>query len=76
MNKILSFCFAVLVLVGCVTGASIIKDTSPAPKGEIIEQMTDEMLELAKEMDQERSPAIYVVVISEPVVITAKPPEK
>ena len=35
----------------------------------------DEMLEMAKEMDQERTPAIYIVVISEPEVVIARPPK-
>ena len=36
----------------------------------------DQMLDLAYDMEQERVKAIYVVVISEPEIITAKPPEK
>ena len=73
MNKIISLLFASLILIGCVVGRSVVKNETPAPKEQIVEQMTDEMLELAREMDQERSPAIYIVVISEPEVITAKP---
>jgi len=46
------------------------------PAGQIIEQDNDEMLELAYDLEEERVKAIYVVVISEPEVITAKPPEK
>jgi len=64
------------MLFGCVASASSIKDKILIPEAQIVEQDYDEMLELAKEMDQERIPAIYVVIISEPEVITAKPPEK
>ena len=64
------------MLFGCVASASSIKDKILIPEAQIVEQDYDEMLELAKEMDQERIPAIYVVIISEPEIITAKPPEK
>ena len=64
------------MLFGCVASASSIKNKILMPEAQIVEQDYDEMLELAKEMDQERIPAIYVVIISEPEVITAKPPEK
>ena len=76
MSKILSFCFALLILVGCVASASSVKNISSPPPAEIIEQNSDEMLELMAEMEEERVKAIYVVVISEPEVITAKPPGK
>jgi hypothetical protein len=76
MSKILSFCFALLILVSCVAGTSIINSEAPGPKDVVDEHMTDEMLELANDMDQDRIQAIYVVVISEPEIITAKPPEK
>ena len=46
------------------------------PVEQLVEQNYDEMLELAREMDQERTPAIYIVVISEPEIITARPPKK
>tara|TARA_Y100000310_G_scaffold46916_1_gene43546 strand:- start:1 stop:195 length:195 start_codon:yes stop_codon:yes gene_type:complete len=64
------------MLFGCVASASSIKNKILMPEAQIVEQDYDEMLELAKEMDQERIPAIYVVIISEPEIITAKPPEK
>ena len=64
------------MLFGCVASASSIKNKILMPEAQIVEQEYDEMLELAKEMDQERIPAIYVVIISEPEIITAKPPEK
>jgi|1_EtaG_2_1085319.scaffolds.fasta_scaffold00243_4 hypothetical protein len=73
MSKILSFCFALLILVGCVAGTSIISGEAINPE---IEHMTDEMLELASDIEQERTAAIYVVVISEPEIIIAKPPEE
>ena len=76
MNKIFNFLFVSLMLFGCVASASSIKDKILIPEAQIVEQDYDEMLELAKEMDQERIPAIYVVIISEPEIITAKPPEK
>lgn len=75
MSKILYFLFFGL-LIGCATTVSPINNNFEAPKAEIIEQDYDEMLELAKEMDHQRSPAIYVVVISEPETITAKPSKK
>ena len=73
MSKILSFCFALLILVGCVTGTSIIGGKTIMPE---IAHMADEMLELASDIEQERTAAIYVVVISEPEIIIAKPPEE
>ena len=76
MNKIFNFLFVSLMLFGCVASASSIKNKILMPEAQIVEQEYDEMLELAKEMDQERIPAIYVVIISEPEIITAKPPEK
>ncbi len=76
MNKIFNFLFVSLMLFGCVASASSIKNKILMPEAQIVEQDYDEMLELAKEMDQERIPAIYVVIISEPEIITAKPPEK
>ena len=76
MSKILSFCFALLILVGCVTGTSIISGAAPSPEKIAIEHITDEMLELASDIEQERTAAIYVVVISEPEIIIAKPPKE
>jgi hypothetical protein len=76
MKKIFNFLFVSLMLIGCVTSASSIKNEASAPLGQIIERTNDEMLELAREVDQERIPAIYVVIISEPEVVTAKPPGK
>ncbi len=64
------------MLLGCVASASSLKSESSVPIGQIIEKNSDEMLELAVEADQERIPAIYVVIISEPETITARPPEK
>ena len=76
MKKIFNFLFVSLMLIGCVASASSIKSETFVPLGQIVERTSDEMLELAREMDQERIPAIYVVIISEPEVITAKPPDK
>ena len=76
MKKIFYFLFISFMLVGCLASASSTKNNISIPVEQIIEQDRDEMLELAREMDQERIPAIYVVVISEPEIITARPPEK
>jgi len=76
MKKILNFVFASIILIGCVAGASSVKKNDYVPKGQIIERATDEMLELAQDSDQERIPAIYVVIISEPETIVAKPLEE
>ena len=68
-----------LTLLGCVATASTVStaDNVPfAPAGQIVEQNNDEMLELMHDMEEERVKAIYVVVISEPEIVTAKPPEK
>tara|TARA_Y100000034_G_scaffold133547_1_gene199278 strand:+ start:135 stop:365 length:231 start_codon:yes stop_codon:yes gene_type:complete len=76
MRKIFNFLFISLMLVGCAASVSAIKNKTTIPETQIIEQNHNEMLELAREMDQERTPAIYVVVISEPEIVIAKPPEK
>ena len=76
MNKIFYILFLGLILLGCVATASTVNNNTPAPAGQIIEQDTDEMLELVREMEENRVKAIYVVVISEPEIIIAKPPEK
>jgi hypothetical protein len=77
MSKLINSLFASLILIGCVANASsAIKTDMSIPKGQIFNQTTDEMLELARESDQERIKAIYVVVISEPEIITAKSTEK
>ena len=72
MSKIFNFLFISLILVGCVTTVSSVKNKT-IPTMEIVEQDRDEMLELAKEMEEERTQAIYIVVISEPKTVTAKP---
>ena len=76
MRKIFYFLFISLMLVGCLASVSSTKKNMSTHIGQIIEQNRDEMLELAREMDQERTPAIYIVVISEPETIIAKPLEK
>jgi PBP1b-binding outer membrane lipoprotein LpoB len=76
MNKIFYTLFLGLVLLGCVATVATSNNVPPVPAGQIIEQDNDEMLELAYDLEEERVKAIYVVVISEPEVITAKPPEK
>tara|TARA_Y100000310_G_scaffold311139_1_gene357154 strand:+ start:2136 stop:2372 length:237 start_codon:yes stop_codon:yes gene_type:complete len=76
MSKLFNFLFASIILIGCVASASSVKKEMPAPMGQIVERATDEMLELARDSDQERIPAIYVVIISEPETVIAKPPEK
>jgi len=75
MKKIIFLLFS-LILFGCVASAVEVKNTPIPLPVELAEQEYDEMLELAYETDQERVRAIYVVVISEPEVVTAKPPEK
>tara|TARA_Y100000310_G_C20534874_1_gene740368 strand:- start:822 stop:1055 length:234 start_codon:yes stop_codon:yes gene_type:complete len=74
MKKIFNFLFVSLMLIGCVASASSIKSEASVPLGQIIERTSNEMLELARGVDQERVPAIYVVIISEPEIVTAKPP--
>ena len=74
MNKLFSFLIVTLILIGCATNASNIKNKASLPSAPMIEH--DEMLKMAKDMDQERVPAIYVVVISQPEIITAKPPRR
>ena len=76
MNKIFYTLFFGLTLLGCVATASTLNNQSSSPKGQIIERNIDEMLELARDVEEERVKAIYVVVISEPEIITAKPLEK
>ena len=76
MNKIFYTLFLCLVLFGCVATASTVNNVPPVPKAQIIEQNNDEMLELAHDIEEERVKAIYVVVISEPEIVIAKPPEK
>jgi|GEM_PF-6911766 len=76
MKTIFYFLFISLMLIGCAASVSVIKNKTTTPESQIIEQDHNEMLELAREMDQERTPAIYIVVISEPEIVIAKPPEK
>jgi PBP1b-binding outer membrane lipoprotein LpoB len=76
MNKTFYILLLGLTLLGCVATASAVKTLQPAPPAVIIEQNHDEMLELAHDMEEERVKTIYVVVISEPEIVTAKPPEK
>jgi len=76
MSKIFNFLFVSLMLVACATGVSSIESKSFVSEEQTIEQMSDEMLELTKDSDQERTPAIYVVIISEPETITVTPPKK
>lgn len=64
------------MLAGCLASISSTKNNMSMHAEQIIEQDHNEMLELAREMDQERIPAIYIVVISEPETIIVKPPEK
>ena len=75
MLKILKYLSICLLFASCVASATALKKDAPQPAGQIVEQEYDEMLQLAKEMDQERTPAIYIVVISEPEVVVAKPPK-
>lgn len=75
MLKILKYISICVLLASCVASASALKKDSPQPAAQIIDQNYDEMLEMAKEMDQERTPAIYIVVISEPEVVIARPPK-
>ena len=76
MNKIFYILFLGLTLLGCVATAAAVKTLQPATPPAEIEQNHNEMLELARDMEEERVKTIYVVVISEPEIITAKPPEK
>jgi len=73
MSKVFNFLFISLMLIGCVASTSYIESKASLPPAKIIEQDRNEMLELAKEMEEERIQAIYIVVISEPEIITAKP---
>jgi len=75
MLKIIKYLSICLLFASCVASATALKKDTPQPTGQIVEQEYDEMLQLAKEMDQERTPAIYIVVISEPEVVVAKPPK-
>ena len=61
-------------MLGCAATASTVNTVHYKPEAKIIEQNNNEMLELAHDMEQERIKAIYVVVISEPETVTAKPP--
>ena len=74
MSKIFYILFFCMVLFGCVATASTFDKTPEVPKAQIIEQNYNEMLQLAKDMEEERVKAIYVVVISEPEIIISKPP--
>tara|TARA_Y100001973_G_C5197654_1_gene335416 strand:+ start:856 stop:1086 length:231 start_codon:yes stop_codon:yes gene_type:complete len=76
MNKTLYILLFALTLFGCIAGASSVKNIPSSHAAEIIEQNSNEMLELVTDMEKERVQAIYVVVISESELITAKPPEK
>ena len=75
MLKILKYISICVLLASCVASATALKKDGPQPAAQIIDQNYDEMLEMAKEMDQERTPAIYIVVISEPEVVIARPPK-
>ena len=75
MNKIFYSLFLGLVLFGCVAATSSVKNVSDPLSAQMIEKNNDEVLELARDMEQERVKAIYIVVISEPEIITAKPQE-
>ena len=75
MLKILKYLSICVLLASCVASATSLKKDAPQPAAQIIDQNYDEMLEMAKEMDQERTPAIYIVVISEPEVVIARPPK-
>ena len=76
MKNIFYTLFFGLMLLGCVATASTSRNVPSATAAEIIDTYYDQMLDLAYDMEQERVKAIYVVVISEPEIITAKPPEK
>ena len=76
MNKTFYTLFLCLALLGCVATASTVNNVPSEPQAQIIEQNNDEMLELAHDIEEERVKAIYVVVISEPEIVIAKPPEK
>ncbi len=75
MLKILKYLSICVLFASCVASATSLNRETPQPAAQIIDQDYDEMLEMAKEMDQERTPAIYIVVISEPEVVIAKPPK-
>ena len=75
MLKILKYLSICILFVSCVASATALKKQSHKPSAQIIEKDYDEMLDLAKEVDQERTPAIYIVVISEPEIIVANPPK-
>ena len=76
MLKILKYISICVLLFGCAASAASLEREKATPKAQIIEQDYDEMLELAKQMDQERKPAIYIVVISSPEIVTATPSKK
>jgi 1,2-phenylacetyl-CoA epoxidase PaaB subunit len=76
MFKILKYISICILLIGCAASASSFKKKEPTPHAQIVDQNYDEMLKLAREVDQERKPAIYIVVISSPEIITATPPKK
>jgi len=76
MNKTFYTLLFVLTLFGCVASASSVKNIPSSPPAEIIEQNSNEMLELVTDIEEERVQAIYVVVISEPEIIIAKPAEE
>jgi len=76
MFEILKYISICVLLFGCAANAVSLEREKTTPKAQIIEQDYDEMLELAKQMDQERKPAIYIVVISSPEIVTAMPPKK
>ena len=75
MLKILKYLSICVLFASCVASATSLKKDNSQPVAQIIDQDYDEMLEMAKEMDRERTPAIYIVVISEPEVVIAKPPK-
>ena len=79
MKNIFYTLFFGLMLLGCVATASTVKNIPVTPAAEIIDidiNYDKEMLDLARDMEEERVKAIYVVVISEPEIITARPPKK
>ena len=76
MKKKFYILFLCLALLGCVATASTVNSVPTVPKAQIVEQNSNEMLELAHDIEEERVKAIYVVVISEPEIVTAKPPKK
>ena len=73
MLKILKYLSICILFVSCVASATALKKPEHKPAAQIIEKDYDEMLELAKEVDQERTPAIYIAVISEAETVVARP---